>query len=125
MEGTSGAGSSEGGTGAGAAGSTESSRVPADGLVAGAGATGSVATSSGTTGSGTSGSGNMSLTLKHYNFDLAAGGGTFPAGGVPADEESSAKAKSAPIKEGAANLFTTSPALLGHPGDHPAPESLL
>ena len=53
------------------------------------------------------------------------GGPAAGAGGVPADEESSAKAKSAPIKEGAANLFTTSPALLGHPGDHPAPESLL
>ncbi len=46
-------------------------------------------------------------------------------GGVPADEETSANAKSTPIKEGATNLFTTSPALLGHPGDHPAPESLL
>ena len=50
---------------------------------------------------------------------------TAGSGGVPADEESSAKAKSTPVKEGAANLFTTSPALLGHPGDHPAPESLL
>ena len=53
------------------------------------------------------------------------GGPAAGTGGVPADEESSAKAKSTPIKEGAANLFTTSPALLGHPGDHPAPESLL
>jgi hypothetical protein len=44
-------------------------------------------------------------------------------GTVPADEETSANAQSTPIKEGATNLFTTSPALLGHPGDHPAPES--
>ncbi|GGI88431.1 hypothetical protein GCM10007175_27090 [Pseudarthrobacter scleromae] len=53
------------------------------------------------------------------------GGPAAGTGGVPADEESSANAKNTPIKEGAANLFTTSPALLGHPGDHPAPESLL
>jgi hypothetical protein len=45
-------------------------------------------------------------------------------GAVPADEETSANAQSTPIKVGATNLFTTSPALLGHPGDHPAPESL-
>jgi hypothetical protein len=46
------------------------------------------------------------------------------AGSVPAEEETSTTAQSAPIKEGAKNLFTTSPALLGHPGDHPAPEYL-
>lgn len=46
------------------------------------------------------------------------------SGGAPDEEETSANAQSTPIKEGATNLFTTSPALLGHPGDHPAPESL-
>ena len=40
------------------------------------------------------------------------------AGGAAADEETSANAQSTPIKDGATNLFTTSPALLRHPGDH-------
>jgi hypothetical protein len=55
---------------------------------------------------------------------LAGGLTTSGAGSVPAEEETSTTAQSAPIKEGAIHLFTTSPALLGHPGDHPAPEYL-
>jgi hypothetical protein len=43
------------------------------------------------------------------------------AGRTPTEEETSAKEQSTPINAGATNLFTTSPALLGHPGDHPAP----
>ena len=40
------------------------------------------------------------------------------SGGAAADEETNANAQSTPIKDGATNLFTTSPALLRHPGDH-------